>query len=72
VSASRKLYKSLAEKFKANQPHDPASPEGGMWNTLVLSTANALADDNSGFHMEKFLAASGFDKELAQTLASYR
>lgn len=72
MSASRKLYIALAAKYKANQPQDSTTPEGSMWNVMVLSTANVLADDNSGFNMEKFLIASGLDKELAKTLAGYR
>lgn len=69
MSASRKLYVNLAQRYKVHRPL-PGTHEYLTWKILVLVTANALRDDSSGFDSRKFLVACGFTAEdVADALA---
>ena len=65
MSATRKLYVAVAEKFKevAQQTDDN---DRHMWRTTVLAATFAFRADNTGFDKRRFLRASGWtDDELS-------
>lgn len=58
MSASRKLYVALAEKYRELRPKEN-DPEWSTWVVMICATANVLRHDNSGFDRQKFLLACG-------------
>lgn len=64
MSASRKLYVAVAEKFKEVERRTDEN-DRHMFRTTTFAAAKAMKDDNSGFDTLRFLAASGWkDDEL--------
>jgi hypothetical protein len=65
MSASRKLYVTVAEKFR-EVSHRTDENDRHVWRATVLAAAFAFRLDNSGFDKRRFLKASGWaDDELA-------
>jgi hypothetical protein len=68
MSASRKLYRSLAERLKEVRPKF-GELMLSQWRRDVLTLARVLQEDNSGFDKRRFLTAAGFTpEELAPVL----
>lgn len=70
MSASRKLYTAMADKFKDLRP--ATGGEGyNEWVAMVIGTATVFANDNSGFDIRKFTRASGFSEEQVTASLQY-
>ena len=60
MTMSRKFFRELAERYARQRPGftDPGEVYQ-MWEVMVVSTANAISQQNSSFDQDRFLEACG-------------